>query len=113
MRDDNEDREAFAFWTDVTTEAWTTDERKGRDAKKVEVGLCAGIVVEAGGVSVRVEAGGAGNVTCAALSREKERALYEALRVRFDAEHRARVEQAALAKLSPLEQDVLRGRWTK
>ena len=102
------EREAFSRWVDVTTEAWTTDERKGGTPRMAEVSLCAGIVVDARGTSVRIEAGGAGNTTTIYLWPDEERALYEALRVRFDAGHREAVQKAALAKLTALEQQVLR-----
>ena len=104
MNRDNERQEAFAFWNDPRVKAY------GSDNKIVEVLVEAGIVVNDKGVCLRVE-GARGEFAWKYMDREQECALYEALRVRFDEKHRAAVEQAALAKLSPLEQDALRRRW--
>lgn len=104
---DNEREAAFAFWSDMEVE--TTD---GDGGEPVKARICAGVVIGAHGV--RLVAEGTRRATYqAALTNEQERALYEALRARFDTEHRAALEQSALAKLSPLEQEVLRARWGK
>lgn len=105
MERDNERKEAFAFWKDARIDGHIGDD------KFAEVGACAGIVVDERGASVRLN-GARGTFCVAYLGPEKERALYEALRARFDVEHRAALEQSALAKLSPLEQEVLRARWS-
>lgn len=102
---DKERKEAFAEW--ASGEIVATD---GDDGERVNARFCIGIVVDARGVSVQAE-GVAGSGFIAGLSQAEERALYEALRARFDSAHREAVRQAALAKLSPLEQDVLRQAW--
>lgn len=106
MNRDNERKEAFAFWKDARVDGQT-----GAD-KFAEIGVCGGFVVDERGARLCVE-GARGTFLWADLGPEQERALYEVLRARFDAEHRRAVEQTALAKLSPLEQEVLRARWSK
>lgn len=100
-----EQKESFAKWT--SGEVVATD---GDDGARVNARFCIGIVVNARGVSVQAE-GVAGSGFIAGLSVAEECALYEALRVRFDSAHREAIQRAALTKLSPLEQDVLRQAW--
>lgn len=104
---DNEREAAFAFWSDMEVE--TSD---GDGGEPVKARVCVGLTIGAHGVRLVAE-GTRGATYQAGLTNEQERALYEALRTRFDTEHRRAVEHAALAKLSPMEQEVLRARWGK
>ena len=106
MERDNETKEAFAFWKHAKIDAHIVGDRFAA------IGAYAGIVVDEHGVSVRVE-GARGTACITYLDPGKELALYEALRTRFDERHREMIAQTALAKLTPLEQEALRQRWSK
>lgn len=104
MDQDNERKEAFSFWSSATVDGYIGSDRFA------EVTIGSSIVVDERGVRLRIE-GARRSFSEVILGTEKERALYEALRARFDERHREAVAQAALAKLSPLEQEALRQRW--
>lgn len=92
-------RAAFEVWNDMEITGMDAD-----DGSDVSVRVAVGLVVDDRGLRIGV---GGVRGTFAEHSID-ERALYEALRVRFDAGHREAVQKAALAKLTALEQQVLR-----
>ena len=92
-------RAAFEVWNDMEITGMDAD-----DGSDVSVRVAVGLVVDDRGIRI-----GVGGVRGSFAEHSiGERALYGAPRVRFEAGHREAVQNAALAKLSALEQQVLR-----
>lgn len=100
---DNEREHSFAKWRDTEIRTWAAGDTivHARFSMGLIVGP-RGLMIAQGVQDEQHEHG---------FTATEERAIYEALRMRYDAKHKAAVEQSALAKLTPLEQEALRQRW--